>query len=793
MSLTEQASPWPDDDRDVVFVLDTGNEAETAILKRWITSTAPAGRRHPTMVPADLNDETSDPSPWLHRALTRGDESALVVPVRVGWSAAQDRPSGPRVRDLVLGDPRSPGPLVARVVAARSPERITPLAAEPASVSELRRDWEDTHPSDLDRRTEGFDAYVLRMAGIALDVRERRLDGRRYKVPRHVIQGVAHRPSFRLAIQALTETTGHSSRDLREESRGYLEEMAAQPSAFFIDWAGKLSRKIIELGYGDIVADPDNVEMVRRHVRDHPSAFLFTHKSHIDGMAVISVLYDNDLPAPHQVGGINMAFRGLGTLARRGGTIFIRRAFGDNPVYKITLQQYLSYLMEKRFPLSWAFEGTRSRSGKLMPPRYGILKYVVDAAESTGTDGLRLFPVSINYDLIGEVGEYARQDAGQPKEAESLSWFLGYLQRLRSPLGRVYVDFAEPVVVDLPEDGSASTDLTAVMTEVSRRVNALVPVTLPALMCTALLGSAPRALTLRELDAELRALMGWLAERDVRMAISFDPDEHDRLEELATLTFDRGLIDRHVGPTETVFSIGDGQFAAAGYYRNTIIHYFIHKALVEMALTLVGDLAPDDRVAAFWDEVTWLRDLLDHEFVWGADEAFRTAIEAELSGVAPDWSDRLAGSSHEVTVLLGEMTPHVVRATLQPYLEAYWIVVDRFARLAGDETLDERASSKEALASGEQAFLRGRLTTRASIGAQMFKGAHGMLDAKGLVEPGEADLGRRRGELANGLRGRLDILSTATAARQVEVDAVQPARATTEPRDALEADQPAAS
>ena len=334
---------------------------------------------------------------------------------------------------------------------------------------------------------------MLRVAGIALDVAERRLDGRRYKVPRSVAAGIQSSPAYKRTIGALATSTGRSRRELTAESAEYLDEMVATPSTFFIDWTGKITRWIVSLGYGEIVTDAANVERAKVQVRDHPSALLWTHKSHLDGMAVLSVLYDNDFPSPHQMGGINMAFRGIAGVSRRAGVIFIRRAFSDNPLYKLTLQQYLGYLMDKRFPFSWAFEGTRSRTGKLLPPRYGLLKYVVEGAHATEARDLHIIPVAINYDLLGEAGEYVRQEAGLPKPPENFSWFMSYLRRLRTPSGQLYLDFAEPVVLPGVIESSEQADLERISFEVARRVNAMVPVTMPALMFTVLLGSSPRA------------------------------------------------------------------------------------------------------------------------------------------------------------------------------------------------------------------------------------------------------------------------------------------------------------
>ena len=143
-----------------------------------------------------------------------------------------------------------------------------------------------------------------------------------------------------------------------------------------------------------------------------------------------------------------MAFAGLGFLARRAGAIFIRRSFQDNALYKMILRLYIGYLLEKRFPFSWSFEGTRSRVGKLMPPKYGLLKYVTEAAHTTGARNLHIFPISISYDLIGDVADMTTEQTGAVKAPETLRWFLRYLSGLRQPMGRVYFDFGEPVVLE---------------------------------------------------------------------------------------------------------------------------------------------------------------------------------------------------------------------------------------------------------------------------------------------------------------------------------------------------------
>src|SRR3546814_10349493 len=121
----------------------------------------------------------------------------------------------------------------------------------------------------------------------------------------------------------------------------------------------------------------------------------------------------------------------MGCVVRRSVLIFLRGSLQGQPVYKLVLRHYIAWLRAKRFPLSWAFEGTRSRLGKLMPPKYGLMKYVLDAAHATGTGGVHFVPFVTSFDLIRDVEEYAAEQTGRTKAPESLAWFLGYMKRDR--------------------------------------------------------------------------------------------------------------------------------------------------------------------------------------------------------------------------------------------------------------------------------------------------------------------------------------------------------------------------
>jgi glycerol-3-phosphate O-acyltransferase len=524
-----------------------------------------------------------------------------------------------------------------------------------------------------------------------------------------------------------------------------LKEMIAEPRPFFIDWAGRITRSIISLAYGkEIVCSPEGVERTREVLRDHPAALLWTHKSHIDGMALMSVMYDNDLPTPHSFGGINMAFAGAGSLGRRSGIIYIRRTFQDNPVYKLVFRQYLGYLMEKRFPFSWAFEGTRSRVGKLMPPRYGLFKYILEAAYATGASDLHFIPVSISYDLIGEAPDYAREQAGQKKRPESLAWFLGYLRRLRAPMGRVYLDFAEPVVIDGPAPEPEQVDMPKLAFEIAVRVNRITPVTFPAVACIVLLSAAPRAITIEEFRHNTIELVRWLRQRNIRLTDSFDEGHDQQLNELAQMALDRGLLSEYKEGPDAVYGISEDQYAIAGYYRNTIVHYFVIKAMLELALARAAEVPADERRETFRAEADRLRDLFKFEFFYSEKKAFQRQIDRELKRYVSEPQTVFDGDTEQLWQTIAGLAPLLAHATLLPFVEAYMIVAEVLARLEPGTGIEEKECVGAALKFGQQSLLQRRISSRASIAKVMFTNGYRLFRNMGLTQGGDPATAARR-------------------------------------------------
>jgi glycerol-3-phosphate O-acyltransferase len=731
-----EVSPWPEGDQPVIFLLDATRRFDRQTLDAWI-SVHESTHRVGTIVHIGLYDDRKALDTRRLEEAIREQPAATIAPLRVSWlSRERQSRSGPKIRDLLKGGDRRPPGWLASRVARHNPERLNLTAGEPGSLSELGARFEAKTGLSATEQSEDFAIFVARQAAVVLDIAERQLIGGRYKVPRYIHQSIRNNRAFKAGLSTIAESSGKTIRAVRTEANDYLREMISIPTGFWLDVWAKLCGVCLGLGYDKTLQyNATDLERVRQIVRRHPSALLWTHKTYIDGFVVPKILFDNDFPMPHFFGGANLDIPVLGFLLRRAGGIFIRRSFQDNEVYKLSLKQYIGYLMEKRFPMTWSFEGTRSRLGKLMPPKYGLLKYVLEGAHHAGSRDIHIIPVSVSYDLVRDAEEYAREQSGTPKAPESVGWLVRYLRSLARPMGRIHVDFGRSVVLEEAPDPSDQLAISKIAFQVAVEANRVTPATFPAVASAALLGAFPRALTEHEIGNEMSAITDWALARGVKLSPDFNLRfVHNMTGPLGNM-IEEGIITRFDGGQETVYGIGEGQAAIASFYRNTIVHFFVHRAVAELALLAVSEAESTvPPLEAFWREVRELRDLFKFEFFYSDSQRFEEEIDSELRREAPEWQQQISRDSSNARALLVKLSPKLGHLTLTIFAEAYSIGADVLARHDDSSNLDETDFIDRCMRFGKQAYLQRRISSEASIGKLLFANAWKMLASRGLVE-----------------------------------------------------------
>jgi glycerol-3-phosphate O-acyltransferase len=770
--------------RRVVFLLDGASRLEEKLLRGWIERHTPAGASVEALaIPSSRRRRPWRIDPRLEPTLAAGDDP-LFAPLRVVWRPREvDGVRQARLSDLLkLGDPRDPNRLREHYVLRTAPERIRIIAGAPATASALRERWRASAGTDVGA-TVGLADFVVRQADLVLDIAERKLRGARYKVPRFVHEDVLWRPAFRGELAMLARTLGRDYASVAREAGADLHEIAASHSPFVIDLVVQLWQRLYKRGYGEVLHyEAAQVAELRALSQQHPVVFLPTHKSNLDHGVLQALLHENGLPPNHTAGGINMNFFPLGPLVRRAGVFFIRRSFKDDEVYKLVLRHYIDTLIRKRFSLEWYIEGGRSRSGKLLPPRFGMLAYVVDAFRRGRSEDVVLVPTAICYDQISDVSDYAAEQQGAAKERESFFWFLRLVRRLGRRYGRIVVRFGEPLSLRAalgapdpeaaPNPDERNLSLQKLGFEVCVRINRATPITPISLVCLALLGRGDRALSVDEMLNALHNLVVYVKRRGLPTSEPITLDTPEGVRRTLDLLVESHLLEHFDEGPDKVWAIAAGQHLAAAYYRNTVIHYFVNGAIAELALLRAGEDGVRERRREFWEEALRLRDLLKFEFFFTDKDVFGAELVAEVAFHDEHWEKAFEQGPEALAELVARVKPLSAHRILRPFLEAYRVVADALLRRDPEAKVEEEPFLRECLALGRQYALQRRIEKQESVSKVIFASALKLARNRGLCDPATPDLAARRRAFAHELREvirRVEGVQALVRARQAGV------------------------
>jgi glycerol-3-phosphate O-acyltransferase len=300
-----------------------------------------------------------------------------------------------------------------------------------------------------------------------------------------------------------------------------------------------------------------------------------------------------------------------------------------------------------------------------------------------------------------------------------------------------------------PDDKLA---LSKIAFEVAVEANDVTPITFPSLVTMSLLGASPGALTEAEVVRDLDVLLAWAEARQLRISADFDRAYADQMEGLLGIMIDEGMVTRYDEGPDVVYAIEQAQHAVASYYRNTIIHFFVNKAIIELALLKTSETEGAAALEVFWSEVDKLRDLFKFEFFYAPTEQFHQQIRDELARYAGNWEELLQQGAPGFLQLQNNMLLLVSHATLLTFAEAYSVVAELLARMDASESLSEEQCVTKALKLGHQAYLQRRISSPASIGKLLFKNGFKMAEHRKLTTGGGKEVAGGRKALAMEIR-----------------------------------------
>ena len=528
-------------------------------------------------------------------------------------------------------------------------------------------------------------------------------------------------------LMTMADELGRHPDGVRAEAAGYLREIAAsQNDRSMAAWRG-FSRWLMR-AY-DVLVDEDQISRLRQLDRRSTLAFAFSHRSYLDGMLLPEVIHANRLSPALTFGGANLNFFPFGSWAKRTGTIFIRRDTHEIPIYRFVLRAYTAQLVQHHANLTWSIEGGRTRTGKLRPPVFGILRYIADAVDEIDGPEVYLVPTSIVYDQLHEVEAMTTEAYGAVKRPEDLGFLVHLARQQGHRLGRAYLDFGEPLPLrqrleELRADKSGTgTAIERIALDVEHRINRATPVTPTAVVSLALLG-ADRSLSISEVLATVQPLASYISGRNWAVAGAADLNNRSTIRWTLHQMVSSGLVSVYDAGTEAVWGIAENKHLVAAFYRNMMIHIVVDRAIAETALLAASESSVDGMVTpqSVLGEALALRDLLKFEFLFSARAQFEKELADEVRLIGRVENINRPAAAADLITLLESTDLLLAHLVLRPFLDAYHIVADRLAA-HHDHGFDEELFLAECLEVGMQWELQHRIASAESRSMELFKTA----------------------------------------------------------------------
>lgn len=539
----------------------------------------------------------------------------------------------------------------------------------------------------------------------------------------HSIQNIINHSKFQEKLKQIAEEQKLEFSEVQKEASDCIAELFSQQHPIAKMLSVKGFQFMLSKAYNNkIDIDPKEIKKLMKLMRQNSVAFILTHKTYLDTVVLITTLARFGMPIPYTFGGINLAVPGFKQLGKNSGLIFIRRSFKDNPIYKAALRHYISCMIENGDHLTWNIEGTRSRTGKIVYPQMGILKYIMEG-EQASTRNIKYVPVSIVYDLIPDVKEMTEEGKGKTKNSEDIGTFINYFRKLGNEYGKAAIRFGEPVdadahhnaiIPDIEEDSySDKNTLPRFAFELIHKANMITPVTTVSLVCNVLLNNF--SLTKQEIEFNVIRLMNYLEQRKKDVLIERGKSIGASVQKALNLLQSSGIIQKNKAGYKTQYSLSSTEFLPATYYANMAAAHLYHRAFIEMALVKIKDEKTPDRVISFWKEIMRLRNLFKFEFFYTNKPKFSSEIEAELTLFDQNWRAILSDPNGDIENLLANQEMFVSKGLLLIYLEANKVVCHTLNTWDLDDEFSDTEFIELCLFKGKELHWENRISRLESI------------------------------------------------------------------------------
>ncbi len=504
-------------------------------------------------------------------------------------------------------------------------------------------------------------------------------------------------------------------------AKRYAEEIAANYSHSFVRFMESALSRLWNRLYDGV--EFGHVETLERTAAEgNEIVYVPCHRSHMDYLLLSYIIYVNGFAIPHIAAGLNLNLPIVGRFLRQGGAFFIRRSFRGNALYTVVFMKYLAAIMARGHSIEYFIEGGRSRTGRLLQPKTGMLSMTVRSFLRDPVRPVVFLPVYFGYERIVEGSTYIGELSGKPKEKESVFGLVRTLGKLRERFGKVHVNLGEPIplarLLDqhepnwralefdddtrLPWVGRAVDDLAAT---IMRNINSAAAVTPIGLLAVTLLATPKQALPeadlLRQMELYLALLRGFPYSDRVTLTELTGA-------EILAYGISMQVVTRQSHKLGDIVRMSDPSAILATYYRNNILHLFAMPSLIACVFASNARVRTEDIQRLAWRIYPYIAAEL---FLRWDEKELPTVVNGVLScleqhGLIECDHERSEWQRPPPTSAKAVQLSLLAQATIQT-IERYYLAIAQLVKAGSDQITQAELEVRCQLTAQRMALLYG--------------------------------------------------------------------------------------
>jgi glycerol-3-phosphate O-acyltransferase len=631
----------------------------------------------------------TDPVQFLIKMQQSIDRPIFLVPKLMFFDKNPHR-SMPSIIDILFGTKENPGKMRRLFMLFKNPGKVFVETSEPINLKTFLS-LEENQKRNID-----YQALALRRKLLSQINRHRQsITGPVLKSRLEMKENILTNERLQNFMEHHSQARNMPIQKVQKKASAFLDEIAANYNIIVIKLASMTLKWFLNTMFDGVTINEDGLNRVKNMSKKGPVIFIPCHKSHIDYLILSYLMYNNNMPCPHIAAGKNLSFWPMGPLFRWGGAFFLRRTFRGAVLYSKVFSEYIYNLLAEGFNIEFFIEGGRSRTGKLILPKLGLLSILLNAYKNGACEDLIFAPIFIGYDRVLEESSYLHEIEGKEKQPENFMQVIKARKFLNKRYGRIYIQFHDPLSLkDLlrqygtPIENMPHKEFNILCRNLGHRVinaiNSVSVVTPHALVAAAVLNCAKKSFSFDHLMSHVETYMNHLLSQKAKLADTLLLD-HNTIERVLDTYVQRKFIDKVTEDpggllADALFKVNENKRPNLEYYKNNCISFFVPAAITAISI-LVKD-AFQFSASDLHADYNFLQYFFKYEFAYDVDETPEYFVRKNLKAFIneailmphPKLPDtyNLTSSGFRKLQLFSRF--------LKPYFESYWIVLNYFMK-----------------------------------------------------------------------------------------------------------------